>query len=118
MIVRFYYLPHLGVYTVGVAGLPVKQLTSVSGGSTPSAPTFCNVPDILYIWGMTLDTTQLNDLNVYQSSLNFIVSVLNGQSAITEIDRLVTPENIAKANEVIEHLLDRIDEIINPTIES
>lgn len=33
------FLLLLGVYTVGVAGLPVKQLTSVSGGSTPSAPT-------------------------------------------------------------------------------
>lgn len=31
--------PIKGVYTVEVAGLPVKQLTSVSGGSTPSAPT-------------------------------------------------------------------------------
>lgn len=29
----------LGCYTVGVAGLPVKQLLSSSGGSTPSQPT-------------------------------------------------------------------------------
>ena len=42
MDVDYYYwkLNNMGSYTVGVAGQTVNLLASVSGGSTPSLPTF------------------------------------------------------------------------------
>ena len=43
----------MGGYTVGVAGLTVNQLSSDSGGSTPSPPTIC--ARRLMVWHTTFN---------------------------------------------------------------
>jgi hypothetical protein len=65
---------------------------------------------------MALDSTQVQDLNTYQTLIQNLVRILDGESSIADADRQLSSTNITHLNTTIDLALTAIDVILTPAL--